>query len=90
MMYTRCAVAGQQLARPRLLQITALWRPVLVVELLVAAVMLPLQYASLAVVTLPLTLPWIVGLLAAAPAAVAEGAQCVAGCRCVSCWPGLV
>lgn len=50
-----------------------------IVELLVAAVVLPLQYASLAVVSLPLTLPWIVELQAAAPAAVVEGAWCLRG-----------
>lgn len=56
------------------LQILALWRPVFVAELMVAAVVVPLQFASLAVVTLPLTLPWILDLQAAAPAAAAEGA----------------
>ena len=51
----------------------ALWRPVFVVELLVAAVVVPLQFASLAVVTLPLTLPVILALQAAGPAAALEG-----------------
>ena len=53
--------------------VAAVWRPVFVVELMVAAVVVPLQFASLAVVTLPLTLPVIVDLQAAAAAAVLEG-----------------
>lgn len=56
-------------------QIAPLWRAVFVVELLVAAVVVPLQFASLAVVTLPLTLPFILDLQAAGPAAVAEGGR---------------
>jgi hypothetical protein len=50
-----------------------LWRPAFVVELAVSAAVLPLQFASLAVVTLPLTLPLILGLQAALPVAVLEG-----------------
>ncbi|PSC74550.1 hypothetical protein C2E20_2088 [Micractinium conductrix] len=40
---------------------------------MVAAVVVPCQFASLAVVTLPLTLPLILDLQGAGPAAVAEG-----------------
>lgn len=53
----------------------SLWKPVFLVELMVAAVVVPLQFASLAVVTLPLTLPIILGLQTAAPAAIFEGSQ---------------
>ena len=45
-----------------------------VVDLLVACVVVPLQFASLAVVTLPFTLPRILDLQAANAAAVLEGA----------------
>lgn len=54
-------------------QISMLWKPVFLVELLVAAVVVPMQFASLLVVTLPLTLPLILDLQASAPAAVIEG-----------------
>lgn len=59
------------------LQVAALWRPVFIVELLVAAVVVPAQFASLAVITLPFTLPLIVELQAAGPAAALEGALLV-------------
>lgn len=52
--------------------ITSLWASVFVVELLVSAAVIPLQFASLAVITLPITLPIIVSLLTAAPVAVLE------------------
>lgn len=53
--------------------IARLWRPVFGVELLVAAAVVPLQFASLLVVTLPLTLPLILDLQAATPAVIFEG-----------------
>lgn len=53
--------------------VTALWFPVFFVELMVSAAVIPLQFASLAVVTLPLTLPLIVSLYAAVPAVILEG-----------------
>lgn len=56
-----------------LLQVFALWHSVFMVELLVAAIVVPLQFASLAVITLPVTIPIIVSLQAAAPAAALEG-----------------
>lgn len=49
------------------------WRRVYVVELMVAAAVVPLQFVSLAVVTLPLTLPLILGMQAAGPASLIEG-----------------
>jgi hypothetical protein len=55
--------------------IKAIWHRVFVVELLVSAAVIPLQFASLAVITLPLTLPLILSLYAAAPAAVLEARQ---------------
>lgn len=55
------------------LQISMLWTPVFVVELLVAAVVVPMQFLSLLVVTLPVTLPIILDMQASAPAAVVEG-----------------
>eukprot|EP00887_Chlorella_sp_A99_P004126 scaffold23.g4126.t1 len=78
----RAAAAPLARLRPRL---AALWRPLFLVELAVAAAVVPLQargwvgvewsggFASLAVVTLPLTLPLILDLQAAAPAAALEG-----------------
>ncbi|KAL4419119.1 hypothetical protein ABPG77_004511 [Micractinium sp. CCAP 211/92] len=56
-------------------EVAALWRPVFIVELLVAAVVVPAQFASLAVITLPFTLPLIVELQAAGPAAALEGVR---------------
>ena len=52
--------------------ISKTWISVFAVELLVSAAVIPLQFASLAVVTLPFTLPLILSLQAAAPAAVLE------------------
>lgn len=54
-------------------EICALWGRVFIVELLVAAVVVPAQFASLAVVSLPLTLPLMLGLQAAGPVAALEG-----------------
>jgi hypothetical protein len=54
-------------------QVTAVWKRVFLVELLVSAAVIPLQFASLAVITLPLTLPLILSLYAAAPVAALEG-----------------
>ena len=54
-------------------QVRQVWKRVFVVELLVSAAVIPLQFASLAVITLPLTLPLILSLYAAAPAAALEG-----------------
>lgn len=48
------------------------WRAVWAVELLVAAAVVPLQFASLLVVTLPLTVPLILELQTASPAALFE------------------
>lgn len=48
------------------------------VELLVASAVVPLTFASLAVITLPFTLPIILNLQAAATAAVAEGERTAA------------
>jgi hypothetical protein len=59
--------------RETLPRIAATWTSVFVVELLVSVAVIPLQFASLAVITLPLTLPIILSLQAAAPAAVLEG-----------------
>lgn len=56
-------------------QVKAIWYRVFAVELLVSAAVIPLQFASLAVITLPLTLPLILSLYAAAPAAVLEARQ---------------
>jgi hypothetical protein len=53
--------------------VAAVWKRVFVVELLVSAAVIPLQFASLAVITLPLTLPLILSLYAAAPVAALEG-----------------
>ncbi|KAI3436805.1 hypothetical protein D9Q98_006215 [Chlorella vulgaris] len=54
-------------------QVSALWRRLFVVELLVASAVVPLTFASLAVVTIPFTLPIILDLQGAASAAVVEG-----------------
>lgn len=54
-------------------EIAKLWRPVFGVELLVAAAVVPLQFASLLVITLPLTLPLILDLQAATPSVIFEG-----------------
>lgn len=54
-------------------QVAAVWKRVFVVELLVSAAVIPLQFASLAVITLPLTLPLILSLYSAAPVAALEG-----------------
>ncbi|KAL4439735.1 hypothetical protein ABPG75_002736 [Micractinium tetrahymenae] len=62
-------------------QVATLWCPVFVVELLVAAVVVPAQFASLAVVTLPLTLPIILELQAAGPVAALEGGRGVAAMK---------
>ena len=53
--------------------VAAVWRQIFVVELMISAAVIPLQFASLAVITLPFTLPLILSLYAAAPAAVLEG-----------------
>jgi hypothetical protein len=74
----RAAWPALSALRPAL---AAAWRRAFVVELLVAAAVVPLQAASLAVVTLPLTVPLILSLQAAAPAAVAEGAEGMAAVR---------
>lgn len=58
--------------RPR---VNEVWRRVFIVELLVAAIVLPLQIASLAVVTLPFTLPLIVELQASAVVAALENKE---------------
>lgn len=52
--------------------IMSTWRSVFVVELLVSAIVVPLQFVSLAVVTLPFTLPRILNLQAATPVAIFE------------------
>ena len=52
--------------------VASIWTRVFTVELLVSAAAIPLQFASLALITLPLTLPIILALQAAAPAAVLE------------------
>lgn len=52
--------------------VSSIWTRVFTVELLVSAAAIPLQFASLALFTLPLTLPIILALQAAAPAAVLE------------------
>jgi hypothetical protein len=59
--------------RALLSQVSAVWKRVFVVELLVSAAVIPLQFASLAVITLPLTLPLILSLYAAAPIAALDG-----------------
>lgn len=56
-------------------QVGAVWKRVFLVELLVSAAVIPLQFASLAVITLPLTLPLILSLYTAAPVAALEGLQ---------------
>lgn len=70
-------LAGLKAALPTLLTlwpaVSSVWKPVFVVEFLVTLAVMPLQAASLAVVTLPLTLPLIVSLQAAIAAAVLEG-----------------
>jgi hypothetical protein len=65
--------AGVAAARALAPAVRALWPRVYAAELLCAAAVVPLQFASLAVVTLPLTLPLILSLQAAAPAAAVEG-----------------
>jgi hypothetical protein len=65
--------AGFAAARALAPDVRALWPRVYAAELLCAAAVVPLQFASLAVVTLPLTLPLILSLQAAAPAAAVEG-----------------
>lgn len=54
-------------------QIGSLWGRMFLVELLVASAVVPLTFASLAVVTIPLTLPLILDLQGAGPAAAVEG-----------------
>ncbi|EFN58483.1 hypothetical protein CHLNCDRAFT_140505 [Chlorella variabilis] len=53
--------------------IGSLWGRMFLVELLVASAVVPLTFASLAVVTIPLTLPLILDLQGAGPAAAVEG-----------------
>ena len=52
------------------------------VDLLVAVRVLPLQFASLLLVTLPLTMPRLLALQLANPASVVEGAQSKAHQKC--------
>jgi hypothetical protein len=59
-------------------QVVPLYRRMYLVELLVASAVVPLTFASLAVITLPFTLPIILNLQAAATAAVAEGERTAA------------
>ena len=55
--------------------IKGIWLRVFAVEILVSAAVIPLQFASLAVITLPLTLPIILSLYIATPSAVLEGTK---------------
>lgn len=55
--------------------IKGIWQRVFAVEMLVSAAVIPLQFASLAVITLPLTLPIILSLYIATPSAVLEGTK---------------
>lgn len=55
--------------------ISKIWLRVFAVEMLVSAAVIPLQFASLAVITLPLTLPIILSLYVAIPSAVLEGSK---------------
>ncbi|GAB4813848.1 hypothetical protein N2152v2_000894 [Parachlorella kessleri] len=62
-------------------RVGAVWRRALLVELLVAIIVVPLQFTSLAVVTLPFTLPFLLDLQAAGTAAVLEGVGGIAAIK---------
>lgn len=53
--------------------VARVWKRAAAVELVVSAISVPLQFASLAVVTLPLTLPLLLSLQCALPLAILEG-----------------
>lgn len=71
------ATMGHMLSTVRLLQpgVAAVWKRVFVVDMLVTVQVLPLQVASLLLLTLPWTLPRLLDLQAANPVAVLEGQE---------------
>ncbi|DBA68982.1 TPA: hypothetical protein ACH3X2_013154 [Trebouxia sp. C0005] len=71
------ATMGHMLSTVRLLQpgVAAVWKRVFVVDMLVTVQVLPLQLASLLLLTLPWTLPRLLDLQAANPVAVLDGQE---------------